>query len=253
MTTLMVIPARKGSKSIPSKNIKLFCGKPLIYWTIKIAIESEIGPVCVTTDSEEIRSIALSQGALAPFLRPEHLATDSTATEPVLVHAYEYFTSNGMNISSLMLLTPTSPFRRLEDLKDARKLFVSSEGCSSVISVREAIANENPHWMLKVNGDNSITKFTGEPLTQMNTRRQDLPKVYIRNDYVYILKYQNLYEKISNLYGPKPHLMISSEDRLDIDINTARDWLIAETLFTNSRIFKDSLLTKKNTKEVCAE
>lgn len=241
MTTLIVIPARKGSKSIPSKNMRLFCGKPLIYWTIKLALESDIGPVCVTTDCEEIRSFSVSQGALAPFLRPEQLATDSTAIEPVLTHAYESFSSDcGLSISSLMLLLPTSPFRRQEDLSEAKKIFVSSEGCTSVFSVRETIANENPHWMLKVAEDNSITKFTGEPLTQLSARRQDLPKVYIKNDYVFMFRYQNLYENVSNIYGPKPRLLISGEDRLDVDINTTRDWLMAEALFSNPRVFKDS-------------
>ena len=186
-------------------------------------------------------ALAKSLGALSPFIRPEYLATDSIAIEPVLKHAYEYCsTTGGMSISSLMLLMPTSPFRIRADLAEAQAIFDSSEGCTSVLSVREAIANENPHWMLKINERYCVTKFTDEPLTQMNARRQDLPKAYIRNDYVYLFLPQNLYEEVSNLYGPKPRLLISNHDRLDVDINTPMDWLVAESLFGNPHIFRES-------------
>jgi CMP-N,N'-diacetyllegionaminic acid synthase len=238
MTTLIVIPARKGSKSIHSKNLKLFCGKPLIYWTIKLALESNFGPVCVTTDSEEIRDLAITEGAQAPFLRPAYLAEDTTAIEPVLAHSYEYFSKSGTHVSALMLLMPTSPFRMGEDLLEAKKIYESSENCTSVFSVKEAIANENPHWMIQIGEDNRVTNFTGVPLEKMKTRRQDLPKVYIRNDYIYLFKPQNLYEKISNLYGAHPRLLVSDENRLDVDINTQKDWLIAEMLFANPKVFK---------------
>jgi CMP-N-acetylneuraminic acid synthetase len=229
---LIVIPARAGSKSIKNKNMKLFFGKPLIYWAIKAGLESNLGPVCVSTDSEEIQKYAISVGALAPFLRPDELASDAAPTEPVLIHAYEYFLQEGHNINAIILLQPTSPFRVPKDLLLAMQLFNADSSISSVVSVSEAVANQNPHWMLIKNKENgAVEKFNGDKLTQMAGRRQDLPKCYIRDDYVYCLNPKNLYENPSNIYGPNPELMISGEDRLDIDINTERDWLMGELLF----------------------
>ena len=121
MSLLIVIPARKGSKSIISKNLKPFCGKPLIYWTIKMALDSKLGTVCVTTDGEDIRDYAISLGADVPFLRPENLSNDTIAMEPVVAHAHQFYAQRGQVFSEVMLLLPTSPFRKIEDLFQARK------------------------------------------------------------------------------------------------------------------------------------
>jgi CMP-N,N'-diacetyllegionaminic acid synthase len=231
MKTLILIPARGGSKSIPNKNMKDFCGYPLIYWAIKTGIESGLGDVCLSTDSDDIRNYALSVGALAPFIRPKELAEDETPTEPVIMHAIDYFLSQGYFYEQIILLQPTSPFRRVDDLIEADKIFCERPGCTSVISVREAIANENPHWMLVENPDAGVTKFNGDSLSKMGARRQDLPKVYIRNDYVYCMDARNFKTNPINMYGRRPSLLISTLDRVDIDINTPADWLMAELLF----------------------
>jgi CMP-N,N'-diacetyllegionaminic acid synthase len=233
MSTLIVIPARKGSKSILSKNLKEFSGKPLIYWTIKLALEANLGPVCVSTDSEEIRDLALKQGALVPFLRPDEISQDTTSVEVVLAHAYTYFTTHGYEIDSVMLLLATSPFREMSDIYEAKDLFQLSSKITSVFSVTEAIANHNPHWMLKLNENGEITKFNGDPLIKLGTRRQDLPKVYFKNDFVFICKPETLFEEVPNLYGVNPQMLITDENRLDVDINSEKDWKIAETLFSN--------------------
>lgn len=230
--TLIVIPARAGSKSIKNKNMKLFCGKPLIYWSIKIALESKLGPVCVSTDSEEIREFAISQGCIAPFLRPVDLAMDITPTEPVLAHAYKYFKDAQFDYKYLVLLQPTSPFRVLGDLLDAKKMMADDSECTAVFSVREAIANQNPHWMLvQDEHTKKVEKFTGGPLSNLAMRRQDLPKCYIRNDYVYFFKSSNLFTQIPSLYGENPNILISNESRIDIDLNTERDWILGEAIF----------------------
>lgn len=233
-STLIVIPARKGSKSILAKNLKFFCGKPLIYWTIKIAIESKIGIVCVSTDCEEIMTYAKSLGALVPFKRPSEFSKDTTPIEAVLVHAIKYFRQNNYDISSVMLLLPTSPFRIKNDLIEAKKMFESSIDITSVFTVHEAIANLNPHWMIKLDENDKVTKFNGDPLTKLNSRRQDLPKVYIKNDFVFICKTGTLFEEVSNLFGSNPKLLITDEKRLDVDINSEKDWMVAELLFYKS-------------------
>ena len=232
MRALIIIPARLNSKAIPEKNMKLFCGKPLIYWAINVALESDIGTVCVSTDCEKIRNYALSLGAEAPFLRPDILAMDDTPTEPVLIHALKHYATKSKAHSNLILLQPTSPFRKSADIIDAYKALTDNGDVTSVFSVRRAIANSNPDWMIVRSDDNKLTKFNGESLLKMNTRRQDLPEVFIRNDYVYALKSRNLtFDRTPNLYGRNPQLLISDDDRIDIDINTPIDWVMAETLF----------------------
>ena len=89
-----IIPARGGSKVVPKKNIRLIAGKPLIYYTIKSALESKIfSHVIVSTEDKKIASIAKKYGAEVPFMRPTNLATDRTAMEPVLLHAIKKLNS----------------------------------------------------------------------------------------------------------------------------------------------------------------
>jgi len=101
---------------------------------------------------------------------------------------------------------------------------------TSVVSVVKAEANINPHWML-VEGQNGVELLNGEALTDIKDRRQDLPDVYIRNDFVYVLNPNNLFEAKPNLYGDKVQLLKISEHRYDIDINTEKDWSVAEAIF----------------------
>ena len=101
---------------------------------------------------------------------------------------------------------------------------------TSVASVIKAEANMNPNWMLVENGDD-VELFNGKQLRNIQDRRQDLPDVYIRNDFVYVLNPNNLYASQPNLYGDKLALYKISEHRYDIDINSEKDLSIAEAIF----------------------
>ena len=134
MTNIALIPARGGSKGIFRKNIKLFNTKPLIYWSIKTAFESDfIERVIVSTEDEEIADIARSFSAEVPFLRPKELAEDySLGIEPV-IHALD----NLSNISNILLMQPTSPLRRAKDINGIFKLR-SKLNAESAVSVSKA-------------------------------------------------------------------------------------------------------------------
>ena len=229
--SLAIIPARSGSQSIKKKNIKEFCGKPLIYWTIKIALESNFSRVIVSTDSSEIAEIAISFGAEVPFLRSKELSGSEVAIEPVLADVVKKLkATEDYDINCLGLLLPTSPFRKLEDLNKSLELFFNNEW-TSIVSVSNASAGHNPFWMLRDDINNKVTMFNGDELSNLPSRRQDLPTFYIKNDFIFSINPNNLFEEKPNLYGPKPKLMLVSDDRLDIDINTPKDWKIAEKLF----------------------
>ena len=118
MRILCVIPVRGGSKGIPRKNLREIAGKPLVAWTILQALaardelegEHELR-VVVSTDDQELSAIARQYGAEVPFMRPEHLAEDTTATEPVIEHAIDFYTGEGWAPEAVMLLQATRPVR----------------------------------------------------------------------------------------------------------------------------------------------
>lgn len=230
MKTIGIIPARGGSQGIPLKNIRDFCGKPLIAWTILSALKSNLDRVIVTTDNEEIAKIAKEYGAEVPFLRPAELSTSTTAIEPVLLHVVDFLKENeGNEPDAIALIHSTSPLRQHFHINQAIDLMKETNS-DSIVSVSEAIANQNPHWMLKKTDDGSVRLFTGEHLRDIKARRQELPTCYIRNDLIYLLKPENLREKKPNLYGNNVELYVT-ENLYDADINTEDDWLDAELRF----------------------
>jgi len=109
---LCVVPARGGSKGVPRKNLRVVGGKPLIVWTIEQALSARPAmDVVVSTDDEEIATVARSAGALVPFLRPADLALDTTPTEPVVRHAIAAARAAEAAPDAVMLLQATSPVR----------------------------------------------------------------------------------------------------------------------------------------------
>jgi pseudaminic acid cytidylyltransferase len=114
---LCVIPARGGSKRIPRKNIRDFCGKPMIAWSIGAARESGLFEhVVVSTEDDEIAAIAARFGAEAPFRRPLELAGDRAGTTPVIAHATEWALAQGWQLDAVCCLYATAPFVRTDDL-----------------------------------------------------------------------------------------------------------------------------------------
>jgi len=230
-----IIPARSGSESVKNKNIRTFHGKPLIAWTIECALASRLDRVIVSTNDENIQNIAKEYGAEVPFLRPESISDNYCGIEPVLKHTYEYLKKEeNFEADIIVMLLPTSPFRETKDLNLAIQMYLDDD-LTSVVTVIKAEANMNPHWML-VENSNSINLFNGNTLKDIQDRRQDLPDVFIRNDFVYVLDPKNLYESKSNLYGERVNLYKISEQRYDIDINSEKDFYIAEAIFSKLKL-----------------
>lgn len=129
-----IIPARGGSKRLPNKNIKLLGGKPLIVWTIEAAITSNLFDIIVTTDSDEIASIARSVGVSVPFIRPAELSTDIASTHDVISHAVDWIEENEGKVSRITLLQPTSPLRTAVDITQAMTMYDTKQA-SAIVSV----------------------------------------------------------------------------------------------------------------------
>lgn len=185
MYVVGIIPARGGSKSTPKKNIRLLAGKPLIAYTIETAQECKmLNRTVVSTDNIEIAEVARKYGGDVPFMRPKELALDDTPMIPVLQYAVDFIEKNeNVHVDVVVLLDPTSPFRRVEDIEECiQKL--EHENSDSVVTVCEV--EHNPYFvMVELDGDKLVPLIKSDKVI---TRRQDAPKVYRLNAAVYAIK-----------------------------------------------------------------
>ena len=225
-----LIPARGGSKRLPRKNIKSLCGKPLIAWTIDVTKESKyIDSVVVSTDDFEIKEVAEKFGASVPFLRPESLSNDNASSFDVVKHAIEFLNINKLN-HLIVLLQPTSPLRTVKELDDALELFISKKA-SGVVSVSEC--EHSPLWTNTLPENLSMSGFIRSEV--QGKRSQDLPKFYRLNGSIYIYKTEVLLEQNQIFYDENVYGFETSLETA-VDIDTALDFLIAETIMKNRAI-----------------
>ena len=230
MRILGIIPARAGSKRLPRKNLKELCGKPLITWTIESALEvAELAQVMVTTDSTDIANIAKGAGAEVPFIRPPHLATDTSTTIDVVRHALDYYKKKGQTYDFVLLLQPTSPTRRAYDIRKAIQQAKEFDA-DAIISVCKC--EHSPLWTNSLPADLSMDEFIS-PLTK-NQRSQDLPPYYRLNGAIYLTKAERLIEENSFILNKKTYAFVMNNES-SIDIDDPLDFMIAEAILTNSQ------------------
>lgn len=226
MKTLTVIPARGGSKGIPGKNIRPLAGKPLLCHSIDHArAVSADADICLSTDSEEIRRVAEEYGLEVPFLRPAGLATDTAPTADVLLHALDWYAARGREYDTVLLLQPTSPLRRPQQIRKALELYASTRP-DMVVSVRPAAAN--PYYdIFETRDDGTLGISKGEGLY---TRRQDAPKVWQYNGAIYVINAGSLRHMPMGKFPRRIPYEMSAETSLDLD--SLLDWQIAEQLLS---------------------
>jgi CMP-N,N'-diacetyllegionaminic acid synthase len=220
---LAVITARGGSKGLPGKNTKILGGKPLIFYTIKIAKKSKlITDLIVSTDSSDIARIAKKYGAEVPFIRPKKLAGDKTTHTQVMRHAIAFMEKKLKVIFDyVVILQPTSPFRIPEDIDGTLKLLIETKA-DSAVSMVEIEAKEHPLKMKKLSGNKVEPYYMPEP---EGMRRQDLPVVYKRSGAVYAMRRDLIMEE-KHLFGGKVVGFVVPKER-SIDIDTYFDWVKA--------------------------
>ncbi|WP_254423485.1 cytidylyltransferase domain-containing protein [Algoriphagus sp. A40] len=208
---MVVIPARGGSKGLPRKNIKDLGEKPLIQYTIEAAREVfNDDVICVSTDDKKIKEVVESLGLKVPFLRPPELASDTSGTYEVLLHAIDFYQNRGYIPDTLILLQPTSPFRTGIHIKEALALFDNS--LEMVVSVKET--KSNPYYVLKEEDSNGWLVNSKE--SNFN-RRQDCPKVWEVNGAIYLINIEALKSKKINELSKVKKYVMSEESSLDID------------------------------------
>lgn len=225
MNILGLIPARGGSKGIPGKNIRKLGGKPLLQYTADSAFGSRyLSAVILSSDDQEIISVAKRLNLKAPFVRPENLAQDSTSSLEVVLHALHHAEEQGEEFDAICLLQPTTPFRQEGLIDAAIEKFVEG-GYDSLISVRQVPDDFNPHWIFEE--DQGLLKIaTGEE--QIISRRQELPKAYHRDGALYLTRTEVL-RKQKSLYGKKIGF-IDTTGAPYVNIDLPEDWEKAEEL-----------------------
>jgi CMP-N-acetylneuraminic acid synthetase len=170
MRILALIPARGNSKRLPKKNIRLLAGKPLINWSIEAILGvRSICEVLVSTDNREIAEIAKQAGANVPWLRPSNLATDTSSSVEVALHALDWYESHFEKVDGLLLLQPTSPFRNRKLIEIGINLF-SAPDFLPVVGVTPV---KNPSNWVFSHEEKYISPFMGKD--NLNTKWQFLP------------------------------------------------------------------------------
>lgn len=226
MNTLWLIPARGGSKGIPDKNLKPFCGESLVSRAVRQAKDcaGENDVIFVSTDSEAIRKEGEKHGLEIPFLRPKELASDTASTYSVIIHVLEELKKRGQEFERVILLQPTSPFRTLNDIKGSIKKW--NPEVDMVVSVTET--KSNPYYNLfetDQKGFLHISKGDGH-----FTRRQDAPKVWEYNGAIYVMTVDSLLQ--GPMSGFKKIIPFEMPISRSIDLDTPEDWNLAEHLFS---------------------
>ncbi|WP_394558658.1 pseudaminic acid cytidylyltransferase [Aquipseudomonas alcaligenes] len=219
-----IIPARGGSKRIPRKNIKAFCGKPMIAWSIEVALQSCcFDQVIVSTDDVEIAEVARRYGARVPFLRPAELADDHTGTIPVIRHAVEWLNAQAHAVTQVCCIYATAPFIRAEDLQRGLHLLGES-GSSYAFSVTSYAFPIQRAIRLTTSG--RVEMFSPE---HFSTRSQDLEEAFHDAGQFYWGRAQ-AWLTGQVIFTPDSIPVLLPRYRVQ-DIDTPEDWERAEWMF----------------------
>ena len=222
---LLIIPARSGSKRVPNKNIRNFCGKPMITHSIENALKSNLfDEIHVSTESPIIKGIVENAGVIVPFMRPANLSDDFVTTIDVYKFVLNNYLAQGMCFDEVWTLLPCAPLISAVDLYEAYNLFLKYESKFPVISVVECNCHQSQSF--KIENDFLLFSDAGK----FKIRSQDLELSY----------------KSAGAFGifPPTHILDRSIDEFSmssigyllskvkaVDIDTEDDWELAEAIF----------------------
>ena len=224
---LAIIPARSGSKGLIGKNKKILCGKPLINWTIETALTNNtIDMVLVSTDDQELAEISRLAGAFVPFIRPNHLATDTATSVDVLSHAINFVrTDLGKIFHYVILLEPTSPIRDNSDIDSAFLQLVQNKNAKSIVGISRT-ESQHPSFLVNLSKSNFIEIF--EKGSVMPKRRQEVSSLYFLEGSLYISEIDSLLSTLTFYHKYTLGYVIPKERAFEIDDEI--DFIIVEAL-----------------------
>jgi CMP-N,N'-diacetyllegionaminic acid synthase len=225
---LAIIPARAGSKRIRNKNIRSFCGKPLIAYTILQAKDNPlIGRVIVDTDSPKIAAIAKKYGAEVPYLRPKRLAGDKAQVVESIIYLLNRLKKDeGYEPTHIIILQTTSPLREQKDINDCWDLMKRTDA-TTVLTV--APTHPRLYWL-----DSNQNIILANKLAVKSTNMQAWRGAYLLNGcFVYIIKTQALLKEKSVI--TKNTKAVVCDKWRSVDLDTPDEWVMAEILYKNRK------------------
>ncbi len=225
MNSIAIIPARGGSKRIPRKNMKKFCGKPMLVWSIEAAHASGLfDAILVSTDDEEIASLAEANGAEAPFRRPAELADDRTPILPVVVHAIRWTEEHRGPVRLACSISATAPFLQSSFLHEGFDLLEAHPDAAFTFGVTSFAF---PIFRsIKINADGAVSMFWPE---HELTRSQDLPQAWHDAGQFYWGR-KDAFLNNAGIFSAHSYPVILPRHQVQ-DIDTPEDWEMAEKLF----------------------
>lgn len=231
MSSIAIITARGGSKRIPRKNIKPFCGVPIIAYSIQAALDSNLfDEVMVSTDDSEIADVSRRYGASVPFMRSEHTSDDHATTADVLLEVIGKYAQDEKQFEYACCIYPTAPFVTAGKLQEAFSILEESKACETVFTSvpfsfppQRGLLNENGYaiWW--------------QPQHAL-TRSQDLPDIYHDAGQFYFFRI-NSFLKSHMLVGQNSRMLLISELEAQ-DIDNPSDWELAELKFKRMSTFE---------------
>lgn len=239
MTSIVaMIPARAGSKGVPHKNIKPLGGRPLIEWSIKACLKSQlIDRVIVSTDSAEYAEMAIALGAEVPFLRPPEISADSSTDYDFIVHALDWLAANGGEPKYVVHIRPTTPYRNPALVDEAIKAFRCEPKATALRSVHEM--SESAYKTFEIAPAGQLKRLGSESteLDAANNVRQQFPTTYQANGYVDVLS-SRFIRTNGLIHGD---CVIPFITPTVIEVDTINDFFHLEFLLDRNRAFFDKL------------
>lgn len=220
MKKIAIITARGGSKRIPRKNIRDFCGKPILAYSVEAALQSGVfDRVMVSTDDKEIAEIAKKYGAEVPFFRSGKTADDFATTNDVLLEVLEEYKKRDQNFGLACCLYPTAPFVTAEKLKNAVELLLNSEADTLIPVVKFSYP---PQRAMVIRGSRLVFRHP----EYLDSRSQDLEPHYHDIGQFYIFRTESFRKNRKLMVGNILPMVVPETEIQDID--TLTDWEIAE-------------------------
>ena len=224
-SVLCLIPARGGSRGLPQKNIKNLNGKPLIAWSIDVALRSRyIDMVIVSTDDKDIAEISLEYGAQIPFTRPKELAEDNSKTIDVILHAINYLEGHGDYFDIIVLLEPTSPLREKSDIEQALESLVNDINAESIVGIAK-VENAHPAFLVKIE-NKFLRPYLFDDFKIL--RRQEIDQLYFYEGSLYISYVQSL--KLRNNFYHEKTLGYLVPKWKSFEVDDITDFVIIEAI-----------------------
>lgn len=233
---LAIIPARMGSKGIKGKNLKNFCGNPLISYTIKEAQKSSrITDILLSTESNEIANYSATLGISINYRRPKKLATDKAGMFDVLVDAINWYSKVKNLPKEIILLQPTSPLRNSYDIDKSIEIFKHSGSAKSLVSVSPMV--EHPYECISIDKEACQQRwsFLKKPKGNVLRRQDYLDEFFFINGAIYIATVEFLLTNKTFLVEGQTIFYEMPKSR-SVDIDDMYGWLVGEALYENKLI-----------------